>query len=76
MQDLYGSHTFFVSTRPARENEGVDLRAMCMYAAGSPFQPYKTQKRCGNRTDLALIPSLSIKIVTKREKSSKMDEVV
>ena len=32
---------FFVSTRPARENEGFELRAMCMDTAGSPTQPYK-----------------------------------
>ena len=25
MQDLYGSHTVFVSARPARENEGFEL---------------------------------------------------
>ena len=41
MQDLYSSHTVFVSARPARENEGFELRAMCMVTAGSPTQPYK-----------------------------------
>ena len=41
MQDLYGSHTVCVSARPARENEGFELRAMCMDTAGSPAQPYK-----------------------------------
>ena len=44
--------------------------------AFDPERVGQTRKRCGNCTDLALIPSLSIKIVTKREKSSKMDEVV
>ena len=71
VQDLYGSHTIFVSAGPARENEGLKLRAMCMYAAGSPFQPYKTQKRCGNRTDLAVIPSPSITIVAWKRKIVK-----
>ena len=28
-------------TRPARENDGFELRAMCMDTAGSPTQPYK-----------------------------------
>ena len=32
---------FCVSARPARENEGFELRAMCMDTAGSPTQPYK-----------------------------------
>ena len=41
MQDLYGSHTVCVSARPARENVGSELRAMCMDTAGSPTQPYK-----------------------------------
>ena len=35
MQDLYRSHTVFVSARPARENEGFELRAICMYDAAS-----------------------------------------
>ena len=35
MQDLYGSHTVFVSARPARENEEFELRAICLYGAVS-----------------------------------------
>ena len=38
---MYGSHTACASARPARENEGFELRAMCMDTAGSPTQPYK-----------------------------------
>ena len=41
MQDLEGSHTVCVSARPARENVGFELRAMCMDTAGSTTQPYK-----------------------------------
>ena len=38
---MYGSHTACASARPARENEGFELRAMCMDTAGSLTQPYK-----------------------------------
>ena len=41
MQNLYSSRTVLVSARPARENGGIELRAMCMDTAGPPAHPHK-----------------------------------
>ena len=50
---------FFVSTRPAREYEGFELRAMCMDTAGSPPQPYKILHGCGGEPAVSTHMALS-----------------
>ena len=76
MQDLYGSHTVCVSARPARENEGLELRAMCMDTAGTPTQPYTVWEPYISCTDTLPLDYDSCAKGKVREKSGRSSVVL